>query len=135
MFLFERLMEMNMFLLFMKLARARDDLSQFMELQKKQLRNTRKELQELHGRFRIEQKSNARRRNRQLDWEDNLITEMRELVGLTKHLQRKFHQSYFQYQIFCATQIWLNFRGTWSLSVADFQDKKLIFFQFDCFKV
>ena len=33
-----------MFLLFMKLARAREDLGQFMKLQKKQLASTRNEV-------------------------------------------------------------------------------------------
>merc|ERR1719245_1092911 len=40
----ERLMEMNMFLLFMKLARARDDLDQFMQVRKQDLSKARQDL-------------------------------------------------------------------------------------------
>lgn len=82
----ERLMEMNMFLLFMKLARAREDLGQFMKLQKKQLASTRNELHDLNNKFRIETKSNARRRTNSVGWEETLHDNMKQIVELIIHL-------------------------------------------------
>jgi len=68
----ERLMEMNMFLLFMKLARARDDLNQFMQVRKQDLSKARKDLEDTKKQWDIDNRSNARRRNGTFEWENKL---------------------------------------------------------------
>jgi len=68
----ERLMEMNMFLLFMKLARARDDLDNYVQVRKTDLIQARKDLEDTKKKWDIDNRSNARRRNGNFEWESKL---------------------------------------------------------------
>merc|ERR1712178_51592 len=75
-----------MFLLFMKLARARDDLDQYIKSQKKDLHSARKDLEETREKWNADSRSNQRRRVKSFKWESQLKNICDGLVNQAKNM-------------------------------------------------